>query len=337
MANLLRTVRSVCCQKVSGAVGLAWHDRYLGRGFVPRRASWSRYALALRSFDDAGFFHQGLAPFVAPEASEDELVTVHAPSYLAFLRDLDARGEGLVDGRQTPAYTGMLFRASVAVGGTLLASRLVGSGRVAHAFNPAGGLHHAHPDRASGFCILNDIAIAVRALQRDGVRRIAVLDVDAHHGDGTQAIFWNEDVLVVSIHEHGGRFFPGTGTADETGAGAGDGYTLNLPLARGDGDAAFLPALDAGLARVRSHRPEILLVQFGTDSHVSDPFSHLRLSDAAFVVAAERAHALAHEVCGGALVLLGGGGYMPEAVASGWTEALASLGGGRILARRGSP
>ena len=119
------------------------------------------------------------------------------------------------------------------------------------------------------------------------------------------------------------------------GAGAGDGYTLNLPLARGDGDAAFLPALDAGLARVRSHRPEILLVQFGTDGHLADPFSHLRLSDAAFIAAAERAHALAHEVCDGALVLLGGGGYMPETVARVWTKALASLGGFRMLARDG--
>src|SRR5207247_84759 len=203
----------------SCAVGLAWHDRYLGRGFVPRRASWSSYALALRSFDDAGFFRQGLAPFLAPEAGEDELASVHSASYLAFLRELDARGEGLVVGR---------------------------------------------------------------------------------------------------IHEHGGRFFPGTGAVNETGAGAGDGFTLNLPLGRGDGDAAFLTALDAGLARVRAHRPEILLVQFGTDGHVDDPFSHLRLSDAAYGVAAERAHALAHEVCGGALVLLGGGGYAPETVARIW-------------------
>src|SRR2546430_4083626 len=233
---------------MSGAVGLAWHDRYLGRGFVPRRASWSRYALALQSFDDAGFFRQGLVPSPAPEAGVDELATVHSASYLAFLRELDARGEGLVDGRQTPAYTGMLFRAAVAVGGTVLAARLVGSGRVAHAFNPAGGLHHAHPDRASGFCILNDIAIAVRVMQRDGVRRIGILDLDAHHGDGTQAIFWSEDVLVVSIHEHGGRFFPGTGAADETGAGAGEWYPLKGSLAPGVRDAALPPALSSRLA-----------------------------------------------------------------------------------------
>ncbi len=320
---------------MSGAVGLVWHDRYLGRGFVPRRASWSRYALALQAFDDAGFFRQGLAPFPAPEAGEDELARVHTAAYLAFLRDLDARGVGLVDGRQTPAYTGMLFRARVAVGGTVLATRLVGSGRVTHAFNPAGGLHHAHPDRASGFCLLNDIAIAVRALQREGVRRIAVLDLDAHHGDGTQAIFWSEDVLVISVHEHGGRFFPGTGAACESGAGAGHGYTVNLPLARGDGDTAFLAAVDAALVRVRAHQPEIILVQFGTDGHLADPFSHLRLTDAAYLAAAERAHALAHDVCGGALVLLGGGGYAPETVARIWTGAIGAIGGFRMLARDG--
>src|SRR2546428_145291 len=148
-------------------------------------------------------------------------------------------------------------RASVAVGGTVLATRLVGAGRVAHAFNPAGGLHHAHPDRASGFCLLNDIAVAVRDLQRRGARRIAVLDVDAHHGDGTQAIFWEEDVLVVSLHEHGDRFFPGTGAASETGGGRGAGYTVNLPLSRGTADAPFLAALDLALARVRAYPPAI--------------------------------------------------------------------------------
>ena len=322
-------------KSVSGGVGLVWHDRYLGRGFVPRRASWSRYALALASFDDAGLFRQGLTAFPSPEAGADELAAVHTSSYLAYLRDMDERGAGLVDGRQTPAYRGMLFRASVAVGGTVLATRLVGAGRVAHAFNPAGGLHHAHPDRASGFCLLNDIAVAVRDLQRRGARRIAVLDVDAHHGDGTQAIFWEEDVLVVSLHEHGDRFFPGTGAASETGGGRGAGHTLNLPLPRGTADDTFLAALDLALTRVRAYRPEILILQFGTDGHAEDPFAHLELTDAAFVAIAERAHALAHEICGGALVLLGGGGYAPATVARVWTRALADLGGFRMLAHDG--
>jgi acetoin utilization protein AcuC len=320
---------------VSGGVGLVWHDRYLGRGFVPRRAAWSRYALALAAFDDAGLFRQGLTTFAAPQADDSELVSVHSSAYLDQLRGLDRRGEGLVDGRQTPAYRGMFFRASVAVGGTVLATRLVGGGRLAHAFNPAGGLHHAHPDRASGFCLLNDIAVAVRDLQRQGLRRIAVLDVDAHHGDGTQAIFWSEDVLTVSIHEYGAHFFPGTGAADEIGDGAGSGHTLNLPLARGDGDSAFAHTLDVALARIRDFRPEILLVQFGTDGHAADPFAHLELTDGAYVAVAARAHALAHEMCGGALVLLGGGGYRPSTVARVWTHALATIGGFRMLARDG--
>ena len=318
---------------MSGSVGLVWHDRFAGRGFVPRRASWSRYARAVASFADAGFFSTGLRLFLAPEASIDELATVHTGTYLGFLRELDGRGDGLVDGRQTPAYRGMLERAALAVGGTVLASRLVASDRAMHVFNPAGGLHHAHPDRASGFCLLNDIAVAVRDLRDHGVRRIAVLDIDAHHGDGTQAIFWEEDVLVVSLHEYDGRFFPGTGAADERGGGKGAGHTVNLPLARGTGDGAFLAALDAGLRRVPEYHPEILIVQCGTDGHADDPFAHLELSDRAYSVAAELCHALAHEICGGALVLLGGGGYAPETVARLWTDMLGVIGGFPMLAR----
>ena len=317
---------------MSGRVALAWHDRFLGRGFVPRRASWSRYALALGRFDDEGFFRQGLAPIVAPEASRAELLTVHTPAYLAMLEEHDERGTGLVDGRQTPAYRGMLHRASLAVGGTVLATRLVLDGRAAHVFNPAGGLHHAHPDRASGFCLLNDIAIAVRDARARGVRRVAVLDIDAHHGDGTQAIFYEDDVLHVSIHEHGGRFFPGTGGAGETGAGAGAGFTSNMPLARGDGDAVFADALAAAADRIRTYDPQLLIVQFGTDGHAGDPYAHLSLSDEAYLDVIDRMHLLAHERCDGRLVLLGGGGYVPDTVARVWTRSLARLGGFRMLA-----
>lgn len=320
---------------MSGRVALAWHDRFLGRGFVPRRAAWSRYALAVARFDEAGLFRQGLVPVLAPAADDAELATVHTPMYLAWLHEADERGHGLVDGRQTPAYRGMYRRAALAVGATVLGTRLALEGRASHVFNPAGGLHHAHADRASGFCLLNDIAVAVRDAQARGVRRIAVLDVDAHHGDGTQAIFWDEDVLAISIHEFGERFFPGTGAADERGAGPGAGRTLNLPLARGAGDSAFLAALDIAVGAARSYRPELLIVQFGTDGHATDPYAHLGLSDSAYVAVAQRVHALAHEVCDGRLVLLGGGGYTPETVARLWTSALAAVGGFRILASDG--
>src|SRR5207302_521188 len=159
---------------------------------------------------------------------------------------------------------------------------------------PAGGLPRARPIARSGFGILNVSAVAVRDLRVRGVRRIAVVDIDAHHGDGTQAIFWEEDVLVISLHEYGGRFFPGTGSADERGEGQGAGHTVNLPLARGAGDEAFLEALDGALRRVREYQPEILIVQFGTDGHMNDPFAHLGLSDRAYSRAAELCHAVAH-------------------------------------------
>lgn len=320
---------------MAGGVALTYHERYAGRGFVPRRSSWSRYALALRSFEEAGLFRAGLRPYRQVAATDDELATVHTPAYLAYLHEMDARGEGMVDGRQitpsgpvalrgprsTPAYPGMFFRAAVAVGGTVLAARLVADGRVRHAFNPGGGLHHAHADRAGGFCLLNDVAVAARHVEtRLGARRLAVLDVDAHHGDGTQELL-SDRVLVVSIHEFGARFFPGTGQADDRGAG----LALNLPLARGDGDGAFLARLAEAEAAIRAFRPELLILQFGTDAHADDPFAHLAVSDAGFAEVARRAHALAHEVCAGRLVVLGGGGYEPATVARLWTAMLREL------------
>lgn len=274
----------------------------------------------MRSFESAGLLGPVRVYRQVP-ADDGELATVHSPAYLARLAELDERGEGMVDGRQTPAYRGMLFRARLAVGGTVLGTRLVLDGRAAHVFNPGGGLHHAHADRASGFCLLNDVAIAVRhAEDRYGVRRVAILDVDAHHGDGTQALV-SDRALVASVHEYGGRFFPGTGAGDDRGLG----LALNLPLQRGDGDDAMRPRLALAEEAIRAFRPELLVLQFGTDAHAADPFAHLELSDAGYAEIALRAHALAHELCDGRLVVVGGGGYEPVTVARLWTALLRDL------------
>lgn len=306
---------------MSGRIGLTYHERYEGRGFVPRRASWSRYRLAIESFDRAGLLRSGLRLYRQVPADDDELEEVHHRQYLATLREMDECGRGMVDGRQTPAYRGMFFRAAIAVGGTVLAARLVARGHVAHAFNPGGGLHHAHADRASGFCLLNDLAVATRHLEsRLGVTRVAVLDLDAHHGDGTEALL-SDRALVVSIHQYGGRFFPGTGAAHERG----HGMSMNLPLTRGDGDAAFLRRLHEALEAVRAFRPELLFVVFGTDGHEEDPFAGLALTDAAYATSARLVHEVAHEVCQGRLVIVGGGGYSPATVARCWTRMLEEL------------
>jgi len=306
---------------VSSAVALTYHERYEGRGFAPRRAAWSRYRMAIESFERAGLFGSGLRVYRQDPADEDELTLVHPAEYLSFLREMDRRGAGMVDGRQTPAYRGMFRRAALAVGGSVLATRLVADGKAGHAFNPGGGLHHAHADRASGFCLLNDVAVAVRHLEsRAPAPRLALLDIDAHHGDGTQALL-SDRVLVVSVHQYGGRFFPGTGAADDRG----HGLAINLPLARGDGDSAFLRRLEQALTAIRVFRPDLLFVIFGTDAHIEDPLANLQVSDAAFAETARRAHALAHDVCAGRLVVLGGGGYAPTTVARCWTRMLEEL------------
>src|SRR5688500_9202696 len=202
---------------VSAPVLVTYHPRYDGRGFSRIRDSWRRYTLArelLGSLDLPLRWHEP-----AP-ATDEEILLVHDPSYLAFVKERDAAGEGFLDYGDTPAYPGILFRAQVAVGATLAGARAIARGEVAHAFNPGGGVHHAARARAGGFCVFNDAAIAVRALRREhGVERVAILDLDGHHGDGTQELFWEEPILYASMHRHGARFYPGTGAADEVGAG----------------------------------------------------------------------------------------------------------------------
>jgi acetoin utilization protein AcuC len=217
----------------------------------------------------------------------------------------------------------------VAVGATLHGARAIARGDALHAFNPGGGLHHAGRARAGGFCVFNDVVIAVRALQREhGVERIAIVDLDGHHGEGTQELLWEEPILYASTHRHGGRFFPGTGTRDEVGTGRGLGYTLNAPLARGTGNAEFLRQLDeVVLPYVAGYRPELLIVQVGVDTHAGDPLVRMGLTAGCYREIALRLHELAHDACGGRLLAVAGGGYVPAAVARCWAIFVGTLAG----------
>lgn len=306
-----------------------YHERYDGRGFSRMRDSWRRYVLARELIAELGLVGQGLA-WVRPEpATDEEILLVHDPAYLRFVTEKDATGEGFLDRGDTPAYPGILFRARVAVGATLHGARAIARGEALHAFNPGGGLHHAARARAGGFCVFNDAAIAVRALRHEhGVERVAIVDLDGHHGDGTQELFWQEPILYASMHRHGGRFYPQTGAAHEVGAGAGLGYTLNVPLERGTGNAAYLRQLDeVVLPYVAGYRPEMLIVQLGVDTHRGDPLVRLALTAGAYREIALRLHALAHDLCGGRLLVIAGGGYVPEAVARCWAIILGTLAG----------
>lgn len=303
-----------------------YHPRYDQRGFSRVRNSWTRYRMGYQLFEELGFFANGLRVERQEPAPIEELLRVHTPEYIEYVGRRDAEGTGFLDDGDTPAYHGVFERARLSVGGSLLGAKLIMDSVADHVFNPSGGLHHAHRDRAGGFCVFNDIAIVVRWLQGQGLPRIAVVDIDGHHGDGTQALLYREPILTISLHQYDGRFYPRTGRADEIGEGEGMGYNINVPLPRRTGHSAYLAALDQiALPALQRYRPEFLLVQFGVDGHAHDPLVGLQLTTQTYQAIAERLHQTAHELCGGRMLLFGGGGYKPEAVVRCWSIMLGTL------------
>jgi acetoin utilization protein AcuC len=266
-------------------------------------------------------------------ASDEELQLVHTPEYIDATKragdgdhgDWWRFGYGPGD---NPIFPRMHEAAALVAGASLVAAEEVLSGRAQHAFNPAGGLHHAMAARASGFCVYDDPAVAIRWLLARGVERVAYVDVDVHHGDGPQAIFYTEPrVLTISIHESGRYLFPGTGFEDETGAGEAEGTKVNIPLHPETDDDAWLTAFRATVPkRVRDFSPDLLVTQLGCDTHRSDPLAHLQLTTGAYREAAKILHELAHETAGGRWIATGGGGYQwARVVPRAWTIYFAEM------------
>src|SRR5574340_1516021 len=265
-------------------------------------------------------------------ADEDDVALVHAPEYIQAVRAPSegrsvrspfAFGLGTVD---NPITEGIYEATSLITGASILAADLVFEGTASVAFNPAGGLHHAHHARAAGFCVFNDPAIAIAHLLRragDGVK-VAYLDIDAHHGDGVQEAFYDRrDVLTVSIHESGRYLFPGTGEVSEIGEGEGEGYSVNLPLAPYTSDSLYLSAFrEAILPILEAFAPDYIVTQLGTDTHYEDPLANLFLTTRGFgAVVAEVASRFPKWIA------LGGGGYHMTVVPRAWTLAFAQMRG----------
>jgi acetoin utilization protein AcuC len=271
-------------------------------------------------------------------ASDQELLLVHTPRYV----DAVKRAEELPPGERwrfgfgpgdNPTFPGMHEASARVAGASLVAAEAVHSGRAEHAFNPAGGLHHAMPERASGFCVYDDPAIAIAWLLDRGVERVAYVDVDVHHGDGPQAIFYRDPrVLTISIHESGRYLFPGTGFVEERGEGEGEGTVVNVPLPPFTSDDSWLQAFHEVVPKlVRRFRPEVLVTQLGCDTHHSDPLAHLNLSTRAYREAAAGLHELAHEAAEGRWLATGGGGYQwARVVPRAWTIYFAEMAGKEI-------
>lgn len=248
-------------------------------------------------------------------ASRTELSWVHRPDYIDAVERLSRAGSGwawtygLGDG-DNPVFAGMHEAAALVAGTSLLAAKDILAGDVTCAVHLAGGLHHAMPGRASGFCIYNDAALAICFFRRQGLR-VAYVDLDAHHGDGVEAIFQDDpDVLTISLHESGRYLFPGTGDGSDRGRGAGYGYSVNVPLHPGTGDESWWACFESVVPRLlRAYRPDVLVSQHGCDAHRLDPLSHLMLTSRPLVEAARVLRSMAEEFCSGRWLVLGGGGY----------------------------
>lgn len=265
-------------------------------------------------------------------ATDAQLLRVHTPELIAAVKEASdnphyfsaEHGLGTSD---DPVFPHMHRAAARVAGATTAAAVAVWTGQVEHAVNLAGGLHHAHADASSGFCVYNDIAVAIAELLDRGAQRVAYIDIDAHHGDGVQDIFWNDPrVLTISIHESARTLFPGSGYPTETGGPDAPGSAVNIALPAGTGDQGWLRAFAAIVPPiVDSFAPEIIVSQNGVDSHLEDPLTHLTLTVDGHRSAYQAVHRLAH-AHGGKLVAVGGGGYdLFDAVPRSWAILLAVL------------
>ena len=276
-----------------------------------------------------GAFDGGISQLLAPRpATLEELGLLHTSEYIAAVRDLssspssglsvpDPERFGFSAAGDNPVYHGMYEAALLGTGATMMAAELVASHQLDVAFNISGGLHHAAPTHAYGFCIFNDPALAIKYLLDRGLR-VAYVDIDAHHGDGVQNAFLDDNrVLTISIHESGRYLFPGTGFVGESGTPPAVGYSVNLPLYPYTEDEIYLQAFQEVVPPLlAAFRPDILVTQLGIDSYHTDPLTHLQITSRGFVEAVRFFSGL-----GLPWLALGGGGYDLGAVARCWSLA----------------
>ncbi|MFN2588617.1 MAG: acetoin utilization protein AcuC [Actinomycetota bacterium] len=275
-------------------------------------------------------------------ATEAEIAAVHDPEFVAMVQALDAGGgdrrAALAFGLGTPdnpIFAGMHAASAAVCGASITAAEAVAAGVVQHSFNPAGGLHHARRREASGFCIYDDPAAAIaKVLELHPEWRVMYVDVDVHHGDGVQWIFYDDPrVLTVSFHQSGRYLYPGTGFEDETGSGDAAGTSANVPLMPLTGNDDYLWALEEVVPQLaEAFRPHLLLTQLGADTHHDDPLANLGLTMAAYPRMARLLHHTADRLAGGRWVATGGGGYQAETVVPRvWTIHFAEMCGARDL------
>jgi acetoin utilization protein AcuC len=311
---------------------VVWGDGYLRYDFGEHPMTPIRLDLTMRLARLMGVLDR-VAVCAPVPATEAELLAVHSADYLAAVRtassDPGYLGYGL-GSADNPVFDGMYDAAALIAGGSRLAAELIWQGQAEHAVNIAGGLHHAMAGSAAGFCVLNDVVLAIRTLLAAGAQRVAYVDVDVHHGDGVQVAFYDDPrVLTISLHQDPRTLYPGTGSADETGTGAAAGTSINLALPPGTADDGWLRGFNAVVpSAVAAFRPDVLVTQCGCDTHHEDPLADLALTVDGQRAAYAALHRLAHSAANGKWLALGGGGYgVLRCVPRAWTHLLAEASG----------
>jgi acetoin utilization protein AcuC len=320
---------------MSGRAQLMWDEQVSGYNFGPGHPMHPVRLALTRKLIEAFGLDRALPVTAAPAAGDSTLRLVHQADYVAAVRQasVDPDAADLAYGLGTPdnpAFKGMHEASALIAGQSVGAAEAVWRGDVTHAVNFAGGLHHAMPGSASGFCIYNDAALAIARLLELGAERVVYVDVDVHHGDGVQDIFWDDPrVLTISLHEHPRTLFPGTGWPEDTGGAEAEGSAVNVALPAGTGDGGWLRAFHAVVPElVAAFQPQALVTQHGADTHFEDPLAHLAVSLDAQRAVAEACHDLAHEYADGRWVALGGGGYaVVDVVPRSWTHLVAIAAG----------
>jgi acetoin utilization protein AcuC len=260
-------------------------------------------------------------------APREAIECFHTPAYVERVLRASASGHGSLDGGDTPVFPGVYEAAARVVGTVLHAVAELVAGTTRRAFVPIAGLHHARRDAAAGFCVFNDCGVAIETLRREhGIRRIAYVDIDAHHGDGVYYAFESDpDLAIVDIHEDGRYLYPGTGRVDETGSGAARGTKLNVPLPPGAGDRVLFEAWAACESFIDRAKPECIILQCGADSLAGDPITDLAFSSEAHRHVTDRLCDLAERHCQGRLLALGGGGYKLDNLADAWCAVVTAM------------
>jgi acetoin utilization protein AcuC len=315
---------------------IAWNDGLTSYNFGPQHPlAPVRVELTMELCRRLGVFDAPGVSFAPVEPADDALLElVHSRDYIAAVKQagktLEPNMKYALGTSDNPVFPDMHEASALVAGASVAAARAVWQGEAEHGANIAGGLHHAMPNKAWGFCVYNDAAVAIAWLLEQGAKRVAYVDVDVHHGDGVQEMFYNDPrVLTISLHESPLTLFPGTGYPEEIGGPDAEGYAVNVALPAGTNDAMWLRAFHAIVPPLlREFQPEVLVTQQGCDTHTLDPLANLTLSIDGQRRTYEALHELAKETAAGRWVLLGGGGYeLVQVVPRAWTHQLAEAAG----------